>query len=155
MSCAGSRWALSLALLLGASCSISMDLPPDFLQIESGRAELKATTPDDARLWVRQYDDPDQGDLEFWAETLKLDLVRNRGYVLVEETEVQDAEGRKGRQMQFSLTAEGEPHGYLVAIFVCEGASTNVIRVAEFVASRAAFAEYLDAVKVSMLTIQP
>jgi hypothetical protein len=155
MSCAGSRGMFGLTLLLGACGSVRMDLPPEFLQLETPRAELKATTPDDARLWVRQFGDRDQGDLAFWAETLKLDLVRNRGYVLSGEEEVQDRNGTRGVQMQFGVTTEGEPHGYLVAVFIHEGGSENTIVVAEFVAPTAVFEKYLDAVQTAMSTIDP
>ena len=155
MSCAGSRGMPGLALLLAACGAVSMDLPPDFLQLETPRAELKATTPDDARLWVRQFADRDQGDLAFWAETLKLDLVRNRGYVLSDESEIRDGKGTEGVRMQFGVTTEGEPHGYLVAVFVHEGGSENTIVVAEFVAPTAVFEKYLDAVETSMSTIDP
>ncbi len=155
MSCSGSRMAVFLAalFLLGA-CSISMALPGEFLQLESDGSELKATTPDDARLWVRQFEDRDRGDLQFWAESLKLDLVRNRGYELVEETELRDGEGREGVQMQFALTTQGEPHGYLVALFVFEATSANMILTGEFVAPPPVFEEHLEAVQASLLTIQ-
>lgn len=157
MCCAGSERYLGLVLFLGlgACARLSMELPHGFLQLETPRSEFKATTPDDARLWVRQFTDRDQGDLSFWAETLKLDLIDNRGYVLDEETELLDTEDREGVQMKFSVTTEGERYGYLVAVFVIDGGSENTIRVAEFIAPRAVFAQYVEVVQNSILTIQP
>lgn len=135
--------------------SIEMELPPDFLQLQTARRELKAITPDDARIWVREFEDPDQGDLQFWASTLKLDLEENRGYAPVEESAFRDDMGRDGIRMQFALTTEGEPHGYLVAIFVFEGSRTNTIRVAEFVGPEPVFERHLEGVKTALATIQP
>ncbi len=157
MSFAGSRRALgTLALfMLGGCSSIEMELPPDFLQLQTGGFELKAITPDDARLWVREFEDRDQGDLQFWASSLKVDLEENRGYSPVEETELRDDQGREGIQMRFALTTEGEPHGYLVAVFVFEGSSTNTIRVAEFVAPSGVFQHHLEGVKAALVTIKP
>jgi hypothetical protein len=132
-----------------------MDLPPDFLQLETGGFELKAITPDDARLWVREFEDRDQGALQFWASSLKVDFEDNRGYSLVEESEIRDDRGREGIQMQFAVTTEGEPHGYLVAVFVFEGSSINTIRIAEFVAPRAVFEQQLEGVEAALVTIQP
>ena len=52
--------ALAAGLLFLTGCSgISMDVPTPFLRLETPRAELKATTPDDARLWVREFEDHD------------------------------------------------------------------------------------------------
>ena len=138
---------------LGACSSLSIELPPEFLQLETGRGEVKATTPDDGLLWLRQFDDRDQGDLEFWAESMKLDLVDNRGYVQVGDEQLLDALGQEVMQMQFRLTTAGEPHGYLVCLFVFEGYWSNTILVAEFVAPERVFQGHLDAVKAAMLTI--
>ena len=155
MCCAGSRLGALASLRVLAACSaLSMALPPEFLQLETGRGELKATTPDDGLLWVREFVDRDQGDLGFWTESMRRDLVENRGYVLVDERPVQDGEGRPGTQLRFRLTTEGQPHGYLVTIFVLDGSSTNTIRVAEFVAPAAVFDARADAVRTAMLTVE-
>ena len=84
-----------------------------------------------------------------------MDLEENRGYSPVEETELRDDQGRQGIQMRFALTTAGEPHGYLVAVFVFEGSSTNTIRVAEFVAPSDVFHQHLESVKAALVTIQP
>jgi len=145
-----------LALFALSACSaLEMNLPPDFLQLQTGGFELKAITPDDGRLWVREFQDRDQGSLRFWASSLKVDLEENRGYSPVEESEIRDDHGREGIQMQFAVTTEGEPHGYLVALFVFEGSSTNTIRIAEFVAPRTVFEQQLEGVEAALVTIQP
>ena len=57
--------------------------------------------------------------------------------------------------MPISVTTEGEPHRYQVAVFVFEGSSTNSIRVAEFVAPRAVFEQQLEGLEAALVTIQP
>ena len=37
-------------------------------------------TGDDARVWVRRFQDPNGADLAFWAEALEHDFVDQRGY---------------------------------------------------------------------------
>ncbi len=158
MCCAISsvRWAVLGALALAGGCApLEMELPQGFLQLETGHEELKATTPDEARLWVREFDDRDQGDLSFWSSTLQNDLERRRGYRLVRVDDTEDAAGRAGVVMELAATVEGEPQGYLIAIFVIAGGSTNTIRVVEFVARDAVFAEHAGAVRAALRTLGP
>jgi hypothetical protein len=128
--------------------------PDGFLRLETGGDELKATTPDGARLWVREFDDRDCGTLAFWAEAVENDLVENRGYVRDRGAEIEDADGHPGRLQRYSATAAGEPHGYLIAIFVIEGVNTNTIRTAEFTAPRATFDAHAAAVEAALRTIE-
>src|SRR5690606_2374573 len=79
------RAALLCALLaLAASCSVTMDLPQDFLRLET-TGDLKAVSGDDARIWVREFETPDEAPLAFWVEALRHDLVQQRGYDLIAE----------------------------------------------------------------------
>ena len=73
-------FALAAASLLLGACTIQADLPSEFLRLDSQQRELKAMTADDARLWVREFDDPEDGNLAFWTEALRNDLVDRRGY---------------------------------------------------------------------------
>ncbi|MEW6743828.1 MAG: hypothetical protein AB1486_13820 [Planctomycetota bacterium] len=145
---------LALATLTGCA-AISMKVPQGFLQLETPRDELKATSPDEAKIWVREFEDPNKGDLAFWADVLRKDLTRNRGYELVEEGATRDVQGRPGTWMQFELVLGGEPQGYLVAVFVIEGSSANTIRVAELVARKPVFDASVGAVREALATLAP
>ena len=142
------------ALALAACGSLDMQVPDGFLRLETPGDEIKATTAAGARLWVREFEDRDCGALMFWAEAVRNDLVDNRGYVYAGDGEVEDAEGHAGKVQRYSTTAAGEPHGYLIAIFVIEGASTNTIRTAEFTAPRATFDAHAAAVEAALRTIE-
>lgn len=149
------RGRLALGMLLLGSCSIGMDLPAGSLRLDSDRDQVKATTPADARIWVREFRDPDGDTLGFWAKALRNELVRNRGYELLSEHELNDAARRPGIELRFSVNREGEAHGYLVALFVIEGViwADNTIRVAGFAARKPLFERYLNAVHAALSTL--
>lgn len=146
------RTALLLALAFGlAACgSLRMDLPPSFLKLTSGERELKATTADDARLWVREFGDPERGDLAFWVQALRYDL-EARGYRPdAEAALVRDAAGNAGELHRFSALLEGREYGYAIAVFL---PSPGLVRVAEFVAPRERFDELVPAVRDALATL--
>ena len=143
-----------LCAMLGACSSLTADLPSDFMQLRTANHEFKATSPDGARVWAREFEDYDQGGVSFWAEALKNDLTEGRGYVLESSDSVRDGEGNEGRQMQLKTTFGGERWGYLVAVFVLPGSSSNTIRVFEFTAREAVFETYLEQVSASVATLQ-
>jgi hypothetical protein len=145
--------ACTAALLLLAGGCMSIQAPPRFLVIGRGTSELKAITPDEARLWVREFNDWKRGDLGFWAEALRNDFTGNRGYTLIEEQEVQDAKGRNGLELRFEAAAQGQAQGYLVTLFVLPGWMKNTLRVAEFVAPKPLFDGYLPGVRQAITTI--
>lgn len=151
--------ALSLMLLvllpLGA-CSLSMQLPATFLVLE-GDGGYRAMTGDDGRVWVREFDDPDDGNLSFWTEALRDDLLRNRGYQLTREGPVRDGAGRAGHLLECTATLEGERHGYLVAVFALPGGwfTGSAVRVCEFTAREEVYARHVDAVRLAIPTLRP
>jgi hypothetical protein len=151
--------ALILLCALLPACSMTMDLPSDFLRLERSGAEFKAITPDDGRLWVREFADPSAGTLEFWATTLRNDFVENRGYELVGDRPVRDGTGRAGQEFEFRTFAAGEGHGYLLTVFVLPAAfwpwSEQQVLVAEFGAREPVFVERLEAVRTALGTLQP
>lgn len=150
--------ALMLLLLLPA-CSITMDLPPDFLRIGRSGHEYKAITPDDGRLWVREFANDDDGTLEFWATTLQNDLVQKRGYELVGTTTTRDGAGHDGTQFECRAVANGERYGYLVSVFAVPRSfplfSAPTIMVVEFTAREAVFTARLDAVRDAIASLRP
>ncbi len=146
--------ATLLALLAGcvSTPSLQMKLPDDFLQLESPRNRgLRATTADDARLWVRNFNVQADGSQKFWADAVLNDLVESRGYELVSSDVIQDAEGESGTAMEFTTVADGERVGYLMAVFWRGGGK---IRVAEFTAPQARFDELSDGVRAAITTLR-
>ena len=95
---------LVAALLPLTACStLEADLPETFLQLDTDRDELKATTPDGALFWVREFDDQHGGGLEFWTAALREDFVEGRGLVAIgDPAEVEDDRGRTGTVLRRS-----------------------------------------------------
>lgn len=152
------RWLRVLACVLALAaggCGIGMDLPEPFLQLHTSGRELKATTPDDARLWVREFEDQDQGGLPFWAATLHNELTGSRGYELIEQSELRDGSGCPGRLFELRALVDGERWGYLVAVFVRAGTWSNTICVAEFVAREDTFTTHAPAIRTALTTLRP
>jgi hypothetical protein len=143
---------LALGLLSGC---IGLEAPKDFLVLKDGTSEYKAVSPDDARIWVREFSDGYGGDLAFWSEVLKNELVENRGYTLLEEGTTKDAGGTEGKLSTFELTAGGAPQRYLLAVFVHEGWLSNTVVAAEFAAEKAVFDKRVAAVKGALATLDP
>lgn len=153
------RFMAMLCLPLLGACSMTMNLPTDFLCLEQSASHYKAITPDDGRLWVREFADPAAGTLQFWTTTLQNDCVQNRGYELVGATAVRDGSGHQGQQLEFRTVAEGERYGYLVSLFLLPGSflpwSSQHVLVTEFTAREAVFAARLEAVRAAIGTLQP
>jgi hypothetical protein len=147
------RAALIGVFPLAAGC-LTFEAPDRFLVVERGTDVLKAITPDEAKLWVREFSDPDGGSLDFWSDALKSDFVSNRGYTLLEEHAVKDHGGEKGLELLFELTAAGAAQRYLAVLFVYEGCCANTIRTIEFVAPRDLFERYAADVRKSVATIR-
>jgi len=148
-----SRLLITIAVALLANSCVSMQVPKDFLVVDKGMGELKAVTPEDAKLWVRTFDDPDGGDLAFWSKTLKNDLTKNRGYLLVGEEPIKDKRGREGVALLVDTTLQGKPTRELLALFVLPGWPDNQIRVVELVADKETFERALPDVKQAIATL--
>jgi hypothetical protein len=142
----------SLPFLAGC---MSMEVPQEFLVIESGSSELKALSADDAKIWVKQFSDSHQGDLSFWSDALKNDLVDNRGYTLLEEGTATDGTGTEGVEYLFEATLSGRAQRYLLFLFVHPGWMSNTICTVEYVASKEIFDEHLAKVRESVKTLEP
>ena len=146
---------LPLCLLTLTSCAIQANVPDKFLKLENDQYQLKATSADNAIFWVRRFDSQQQdSNLDFWAEALINNLVKGRGYTLVDSSELQTRSGRKGRAMVLEATVGGETQRELFAIFTKErlwgGPS---IYVAEYVAPKALFDQYLDNVREAIQSL--
>ena len=131
---------------------LSLELPETFVVEERGTDELRAVTADDGILLAREFSDSLQAKLDFWTEALRADFTGNRGYTLLGDRRVKDADRRDGVEFLFEATARGTPHRYLVMLFVFEGWPRNTIRVVEFAAPRQSFDRHLPSVRKAILT---
>jgi hypothetical protein len=147
--------ALTLALAgLSSACSHMLEVPDRFLVVDESGRQLKAITPEESKLWVRDFDDDDRGGLAFWRDALKADLKDNRGYMVISETDVKDAGGTPGVELLLESTVNGRPVRELMAVFVYGGLFGDTIRVVEYVAEKATFDKEVDGVRKSLSTLK-
>lgn len=140
---------VALLSMAAASCGITMRLPQDFLRLED-RGDLQAVTGDDARLWAREFSDPNEAPLAFWAAAVEHDLVQQRGYELVGKGEVEGRRGAAGIWLECAANVDGDRIGYLLALWV----HGRDIRVVEFAARAEVFAARVDEVRKALPTVR-
>lgn len=150
------RIILPLVLALASATSCVTMTPPDrFLVVDEGGDYLKAITPEESKLWLRDFPDEDKGGLAFWKDALKADLKDNRGYIVISEGEVKDGAGTPGHEMVLESTVNGRTVRELLALFVYAGWFDDTIRVVEYVAEKDTFEEEVAGVRASLSTIKP
>lgn len=129
-----------------------MDVPSGFLPVRATRNELQAISPDDARVWYREFAVSDKAGQDFWAKAIRTHLVEHRGCRVIDESIVrQDAELGHDGYYQLLLTAESDrgPLYHLLTISLKPAtlwSRKSTIRVTEFTAPPHLYAEYSDAV---------
>jgi|JRYL01.1.fsa_nt_gb hypothetical protein len=148
-------WIVTVALL--GACTAPMRLPDEFLTLAHAQraGDFRATTGKGGDVWMRQFVERNEGNLEFWAQALEYDF-EQRGYQRVAGGECTDASGAAGRWFEYTTGLRGERVGYLVALWVddrgwrpgCE------ITTVEFVARADEFAARRDAVFTALATVR-
>ncbi len=146
---------IAVAFASLASGCISFTPPDRFLVVDKGFDELKAITPEESKLWIRDFDDDDQGGLAFWHDALRTDLKDNRGYLVVSEADVKDGGGTPGKEMVVESTVNGRTFRELLSLFVYGGVFSDTIRVVEYVAEKPTFDKEVDGVRKSVGTLKP
>ncbi|HEY4221874.1 MAG TPA: hypothetical protein VGO62_11030 [Myxococcota bacterium] len=147
-------WRLSvLAVFLSSSACISLTPPDRFLVVDNGSDSLKAISPEESKLWVRDFNDDDKGGLAFWHDALVDDLKKNRGYLVVAEADVKDGKGTPGKELVLESSVNGRTVRELLDLFVYGGIFSDTIRVAEYVAEKDTFDKEVDGVRKSMTTL--
>lgn len=149
------RALLFVLLALLTACSSTMNVPTGFVRHEQA-ADYRASSSDRGKLWLRDFDDPDGADLTFCAEAMRHDLVEQRGYELVGEGEVLDADARPGRWLEFQTGIGGEKHGYLLGVWVRPGRlfGGHRVQTCEFLAPMPVFAARREAVMQALTTLR-
>lgn len=141
----------ALALCFFFSACAAPPAPEGFLVVDDGWDRVKAIATDESMFWVRSFDDPHRGSLDFWHATLKSDLVDHRGYVVLDERDVR-WEGAPAVELLCEVTAKGRARRYLVTFRVEEGALVHEIHVAELVADKETFDAHLAGARAALGT---
>jgi hypothetical protein len=145
---------LLVAAALFTSC-VTYTPPERFMKTAESGSQLKAVTPEESKLWIRDFDDDDQGGLAFWHDALVKDLKDNRGYVVIADVDTKDGSGNAGKELVLESTVNGRPVRELLALFVYGGWLSDRIRVVEYVAEKPQFDKEVDGVRKSFATLKP
>ncbi|MBX3462809.1 MAG: hypothetical protein KF830_06535 [Planctomycetes bacterium] len=143
------RVVLAAVLAAGTGCSSFMRLPDGFLRL-GDKDDFQAVTGDDARLWAREFYDPNTASLGFWAQALQHEFVHQRGYEVVAVGDIASKRRTAGVWIECATHVGGERVGYLIGLWV----DGNFIRVVEFVAREDVFAARVDAVRQTFSTVR-
>lgn len=142
-----------LALLTIAVGCVSMDTPQGFVELDAPSSEFKAVTADDALVWVRRFEDPTAGEPEFWAATLRTELVENRGYTLISERSAAVGDW-SGAEFLCEANTLGEPRRYLIlALTALDWGGTEFV-VLEYTAAKKIFDTHLENVRKAATTLR-
>lgn len=152
------RTASLLMLIFGmAACAVPIEVPKSFVKLRDRGEGYRATTNDDARLWVREMWDATEAEVEFWAGALERDLVEQRGYQKVDGGSVKNSDGNEGRWLEFTANVGGERVDYMVAVWAAPkwwvlGGGTD-ITVVEFAAHHDVYAERIASVRAALNSV--
>ncbi len=120
------RFVLSVLLATPAlaACGSAFEhpTPSGFVELneDSDRYDYRATSADGVVLSVRALDHDPEGELSFWSRAIQNQLRYHSGYALLEEHEVESADGLEGVQLRFGHDQDDAPHQYFVTIFPTE-----------------------------------
>jgi len=141
--------AAAFLLVATGACHLPVQLPPDFVQLDD-YDDFTAVTGDDARFCIREFEDPHEAPLAFWAQAVEFDFTQQRGYELVGKGQVNNRSGRGGVWIECAANVAGERIGYLVAVWV-DGTD---VQVAEFAARAEVFKARVEGVRAALTTVR-
>jgi hypothetical protein len=143
------RLVLAAFAAFAAACAAPIQLPKDFLALET-ESIYQAITGDDARLWIREFEDPHAASLAFWGTAVEHEFAQQRGYEVVGRGVAKNKHGDPGTWLECSANLHGEKIGYLVALWVYD----HQVLVVEFAARAEVFAARVDRVRAALKTVR-
>ena len=119
--------ALALAATTtGCGAGFAMELPERFVVLELDRSAQsngyvqRGTTPDGVVIGLRALDHRVRGTREFWSEAVVRQLRDRSGYELIDESEIEAANGQTGTLLRLGRDLDGHSYRYTVAVFVTD-----------------------------------
>lgn len=115
-----------LAVNVGCAPVYEVDTPANMVAVEEDDHEYVAMTHDGIVLRAlihAQGDGPTDvpnASHDFWVDATRERMRTRGGYALLDESEVQSANGHKGTRLEFGRDQNGEPFVYWVTLFVTE-----------------------------------
>lgn len=115
--------SLALLAIVAAACGgpqINHPTPKGFVELEArGPYGYRAVTADGLVIAARAIEHEPKGEVSFWTKAVANQL-RQSGYALLEERDVQTESGLAGKQLRFGHDEGERPHLYWVTLFVTD-----------------------------------
>ncbi len=113
---------LGALLVMGCGRPFEVKTAPGFVELENQAAyEYRSTTPEGVVVGVRVVEDEKRGDIAFWTQSVLLELRDVRGYALLSTTDVESADGTKGKRLEFGHDEDGKPYTYWLTLYLAQG----------------------------------
>ena len=111
-----------LLVVVGSGCAhFDMPVPEQFVQVSRTDNHLAALTSQEDRLLVRHRGVPHEGSLAFWTDAVRSNFVTERGYTLIEESDLKTAGGVPGHRFLFEISMNEVPYRNVLVLFVTNG----------------------------------
>src|SRR5262245_30113819 len=117
------RWfTLSVLLIASAAAtacgpSFTATKPTGFVEIADDY-DFRATSAEGVVMSVREIDNQDEGEMDFWLTAIKDKMRERGGYALIKEVKVKSNDGIAGVQLRFGHDEQANrPHLYYLTIF--------------------------------------
>ena len=112
--------------LTGCAAAFDIDTPTEMVAVEHSKSEYVAMTHDGVVLRALVHSQGDgrrdvpRAAHEFWVESMRERMRTRGGYALLEEKEVESANGHRGTRLEFGRDHDGVPYRYWLVLFVTE-----------------------------------
>ncbi|MCX8037852.1 MAG: hypothetical protein N3D11_12545 [Candidatus Sumerlaeia bacterium] len=149
---------LFVLLTLVDGCVFRMTTPENFVRVKQSiwtPSAFHALTPQEDKLLVRHFTSGEKQTLKFWADTLRNNLVEERGYTLREEGEFKTDAGLAGHRFLFEITMSDVPYCYELVVFVTQTWRRQHIYAAEFLCQKKNFDANRPAVEKALKQFRP
>jgi hypothetical protein len=111
---------------LGGCTNAAIVTPAGFAELgSSGDYDYRAADARGVAIAVRRESNDPSGDLAFWSGALDAHL-RRAGYVPIDATKVESADGVEGRQIRYHVLHDGREHLFVIAVYVTDGEVVTV-----------------------------
>lgn len=115
---------VSSAVGLMGCASFDIETPEEMVVVEKSGNEYVAMTHDGIvlRALVHPREDAEGGGHDFWVKSVRERMRTRGGYALLDEYDVESADGHRGTRLEFGRDQDGIPYQYWITLFVTDDA---------------------------------
>jgi hypothetical protein len=149
---------VALMLMMASGCAtFEIDTPREMIETDgTDSRNYVAMTHDGVVLRARVIpqgegrNETPRGDQDFWVNALRERMRTTGGYALLEEKEVESANGHAGTRLEFGRDHQGAPYQYWMTLFVTD----DNIHILDAGGRRARFESAQEAVESALASYE-